>query len=306
MSDEQSKNVTSVPPPATDEIDQDWGGTPAPPGTGAKSEPAQAKPVKASDAKPAPAKAKPKGEDDEDEDETDEDEDEDETDEDEDETDEDEDEDETDEDEDDDEPQQAHSSARVPSDAPKRAAAPESNDLIPDWAPMLVLGLLVAAGLLGGLGLLPFSSPNPRAPGSEETAATPQPGAAPKPTVAAAAAAPTPAAGEQESVEAAHLLVAYQGAMRAAPTTTRTKEEAKKRAEEALAKAKKGGAGAFDKLVAEYSDEPGAAARGGKLGSFTRNRMVKEFADAAFALKPGQISGVVETAFGYHVILRTK
>jgi parvulin-like peptidyl-prolyl isomerase len=115
---------------------------------------------------------------------------------------------------------------------------------------------------------------------------------------------PKPGAGDEESVEASHLLVAYQGAMRAAPTTTRTKEEAKKRAEEALAKAKKGAA--FEKLVAEYSDEPGAAARGGKLGAFTRNRMVKPFADAAFALKPGQISGVVETAFGYHVILRTK
>ena len=84
----------------------------------------------------------------------------------------------------------------------------------------------------------------------------------------------------EEAIEASHLLVSYQGAMRASPTVTRTKDEAKARAAEAAAKAKKGEA--FDKLVAEYSDEPNAAARKGSLGAFTRTRMVKPFADAAF------------------------
>jgi parvulin-like peptidyl-prolyl isomerase len=110
---------------------------------------------------------------------------------------------------------------------------------------------------------------------------------------------------DKETIEASHLLVSYQGARRAQPTVTRTKEEAKKRAEEALAKAKKKGA-KFEKVVADYSDEPKAAERGGSLGAFTRRRMAKEFSDAAFALKAGEMSGVVESPFGFHVIVRTK
>jgi parvulin-like peptidyl-prolyl isomerase len=92
--------------------------------------------------------------------------------------------------------------------------------------------------------------------------------------------------------------------MRAGAGIERTKEEARTRATQALAEVKKGTA--FDKVVANYSDEPGAAQRGGKLGRFARRSMVKPFSDAAFALKPGEISGVVETPFGFHVIHRTQ
>ena len=107
-----------------------------------------------------------------------------------------------------------------------------------------------------------------------------------------------------DSIEASHLLVAYQGATRASPQITRTKEEAKKRAQEALAKIRRGAN--FAQIAKEYSDDPGSAARGGSLGTFSQRAMIKPFADAAFALDPNGVSDVVETPFGYHVIWRTQ
>ena len=59
-------------------------------------------------------------------------------------------------------------------------------------------------------------------------------------------------------------------------------------------------------LVARYSDEPGAARRGGNLGTFRRGVMVPEFEQALEKLAVGALSGVVETPFGFHVILRTQ
>ena len=85
---------------------------------------------------------------------------------------------------------------------------------------------------------------------------------------------------------------------------TRTKAEAKKRAEEVAAKAK-GGAD-FSALVAEYSDDPAAKERQGSLGKFKREAMAKPFSDAAFALAVGESSGAVETPFGFHVIKRNQ
>jgi peptidyl-prolyl cis-trans isomerase C len=58
----------------------------------------------------------------------------------------------------------------------------------------------------------------------------------------------------------------------------------------------------FAKIANELSKDPGSKADGGDLGWFTRDRMVTEFAEAAFKLKPGEISTPVKSQFGWHVI----
>jgi parvulin-like peptidyl-prolyl isomerase len=105
-------------------------------------------------------------------------------------------------------------------------------------------------------------------------------------------------------IAASHILVMHRGSMRAPPDVTRSKEEALERAKAALARATAGED--FGVLAAEYSDDRASKVNGGKLGRFTRRMMIGAFADAAFALKPGELSGIVETPFGYHVILRTE
>ena len=105
-------------------------------------------------------------------------------------------------------------------------------------------------------------------------------------------------------ISARHLLVAYKGGLRASPGIGRSKAEALARAEEAHKRALAGED--FVELVKQYSDEPGADKRGGALGEFGAGQMVKPFSDAAFKLKVDQVSGLVETDFGFHVIKRTK
>ena len=109
---------------------------------------------------------------------------------------------------------------------------------------------------------------------------------------------------DTQTIEASYILVAYRGALRASDKIMRSKEQARKRIEEAAAKLKRGAD--FAKIAQEYSDDAASAARGGMLGAFPRSSMVKPFADAAFALKVNEVSGVVETPFGFHLILRTK
>lgn len=61
----------------------------------------------------------------------------------------------------------------------------------------------------------------------------------------------------------------------------------------------------FEDVARKFSEDPGSAAQGGDLGYFTRDRMVKEFADVAFALKTNEVSDIVTTQFGYHIIKST-
>jgi hypothetical protein len=107
-----------------------------------------------------------------------------------------------------------------------------------------------------------------------------------------------------ETVGARHILVMHLGSQARPEHVVRSREEALGRAREVLEKLKAGAD--FAALVDTYSDEPGAAERGGDLGVFPRNAMVKPFSDAAFKLQVGELSDVVETRYGFHVIKRTK
>lgn len=78
-----------------------------------------------------------------------------------------------------------------------------------------------------------------------------------------------------------------------------SREKAHKRAAELLVKIRRGAD--FAALAREYSEDS-SAQNGGDLGWFPRRQMVKPFEDAAFALEPGQVSDIVETEFGFHII----
>lgn len=96
-----------------------------------------------------------------------------------------------------------------------------------------------------------------------------------------------------ETVTAQHILISAKAGDSSAEAA------ALKKAQDLRARADKED---FGKLAGAYSEDPGSKAKQGKLDAFSRGKMVKEFEDAAFALKPGQISQPVKSPFGYHLI----
>lgn len=107
-----------------------------------------------------------------------------------------------------------------------------------------------------------------------------------------------------EKVHTRHILVRYAGAKNAEPEIKRSKAEAQQLAAKILADASKPGAD-FEALARKESED-GSAAKGGDLGPVGRGLFAAPFEAAAFALKPGEISAVVESDFGFHIIQRVE
>ncbi|HYD79997.1 MAG TPA: SurA N-terminal domain-containing protein [Paucimonas sp.] len=105
--------------------------------------------------------------------------------------------------------------------------------------------------------------------------------------------------GTEEQRRASHILISVKKDASAAD-----KAAAKKKAEDLLAQARKNPAD-FAKLAKENSQDPGSAERGGDLDFFAKGMMVKPFEEATYKLKQGEISDVVESEFGYHIIQLT-
>lgn len=101
---------------------------------------------------------------------------------------------------------------------------------------------------------------------------------------------------QPESRRASHILIQI-----GQPGDASAKTAAKAKAEKVLLEAKAKPA-RFAELAKQYSNDPGSAVQGGDLGNFSRDMMVKPFSDAAYQMKVGEISGLVETQFGYHII----
>ena len=102
--------------------------------------------------------------------------------------------------------------------------------------------------------------------------------------------------GTQEQRQAAHILITIPK-----QASDADKQAAKAKAEQVLQQVKQSPA-KFAALAKQYSQDPGSAANGGDLGMFGRGAMVKPFEDSVFSLNVGEVSGLVLSDFGYHII----
>ena len=97
-------------------------------------------------------------------------------------------------------------------------------------------------------------------------------------------------------VQASHILILIPQ-----KATDAQQQDAKRRIDSVYTALKAGAD--FEALAKQVSQDPGSAQRGGMLGWFSRNQMVKEFEDVAFSLQPGEMSAPFQSAFGWHIIL---
>jgi len=97
----------------------------------------------------------------------------------------------------------------------------------------------------------------------------------------------------KESIKISHILVAVEPSPEA-------REVAHKKADEILARLMKGEN--FAELARQYSEDPGSSVNGGDLGMMQRGDLVREFEEVAFQLEPGEISDIVKSRFGFHII----
>lgn len=105
------------------------------------------------------------------------------------------------------------------------------------------------------------------------------------------------------AIRASHILIMYEGSAGSEDAReTRTKDEARAKIDGLRSEIADGGD--FAALAKEQSDCP-SSEQGGDLGRFGKGEMVPAFDSAAFKLSPGELSGVVETDFGFHIIKRT-
>lgn len=98
-----------------------------------------------------------------------------------------------------------------------------------------------------------------------------------------------------EMVRARHILIKVDKS-----ASNDDKAKARSKAEDILKRIKAGED--FAKLASEFSEDPGSKNKGGDLGFFPKGRMVPDFEKVAFSLKPGEVSDIVETPFGFHII----
>ncbi len=104
---------------------------------------------------------------------------------------------------------------------------------------------------------------------------------------------------QPEMVRASHILLLTQDPTTHEPLPADKKAEKKKEMEDILKQAKSGTD--FAELAKKYSEDPGSKDKGGEY-TFPRGRMVKEFEDTAFSMKTNEISDIIETSYGYHII----